>query len=364
MIIEQNRSNIDFRFDFTEKNIVSIKSKKEENDTMKMNLGLSGSLRVRANGLMELRYQQNGKSLSVYGRSEEELRRKVNEKKRKSESINRKKVPSLMAFLETWVKNYKEPNLAENSIKALRYCISKHIFSNFDNKSLSRYTTAELDEGLLRIESSRMRQYTRGVISQAFKKATELSIIRKNPAAHLMDVTHKSVKGRALTHPEQEYFLKEIRKRKHYEYFLFLFYSGCRRAEAVNLKWEHVDFAGNKIIIPGTKTNESFRTIPMFSELRKILLSLERKDEKVFHISNAQATAVFHEIMPEHHLHELRHTFATNCIEAGIDAKVLQSWLGHSNISTTMNIYSHVLNEFDERQALKFDEYTQNIPKA
>lgn len=343
------------------KDIVPLYQK--ESDTMIMNLGLNGSVRTRSNGLMELRFQENGKSVSVYGRSEEELRRKVNEKKRKKTRNKEKSIPLLMDYLETWIKNYKEPNLAENSIKAMRYCVSKHIANCFDNKALSRYTTSELDEGLMRIESTRMRQYTRGILSQAFKKALELSIIKKNPALYLMDVTHKSMKGRALTHQEQVVFLERIKTRKHSEYFLFLYYSGCRRAEAVSLKWKDVDLDGGKILIQGTKTKGSFRTIPLFRELRLILEGLERHDEKVFHISNAQATSVFHEIMPEHHLHELRHTFATNCLEAGIDPKVLQAWLGHSDITTTMNIYSHVMSEFELKQATRFDEFTQTIPK-
>ena len=42
------------------------------------------------------------------------------------------------------------------------------------------------------------------------------------------------------------------------------------------------------------------------------------------------------------HPHMLRHTFCTRCAEAGLDIKVLQMIMGHSDISITMNIYNHV----------------------
>ena len=52
--------------------------------------------------------------------------------------------------------------------------------------------------------------------------------------------------------------------------------------------------------------------------------------------------------------HVLRHTFATRCIESGISPKTLQMWMGHSDISLTMNRYVHTTFEESEREMLKF----------
>ncbi|MCR5251276.1 MAG: tyrosine-type recombinase/integrase [Lachnospiraceae bacterium] len=52
--------------------------------------------------------------------------------------------------------------------------------------------------------------------------------------------------------------------------------------------------------------------------------------------------------------HVLRHTFATRCIESGITPKTLRMWMGHSDISLTMNRYVHTTFEESEREMLKF----------
>ena len=68
-------------------------------------------------------------------------------------------------------------------------------------------------------------------------------------------------------------------------------------------------------------------------------------------------TKDFKKIVPNHKLHDLRHTFATRCIENGIPMKVVQQWLGHSDYQTTANIYTDILSDFELKQIYKMNCY-------
>ena len=60
-------------------------------------------------------------------------------------------------------------------------------------------------------------------------------------------------------------------------------------------------------------------------------------------------------LCPTHKLHDLRHTFATHCLECGINLKIVQRWLGHARLDTTANIYTHLQPEFVKRESEKFN---------
>lgn len=167
----------------------------------------------------------------------------------------------------------------------------------------------------------------------------------------------------------------------------FSVYYGLRRGEAAGLLWSNVDFKNKKIIIGNTliegenkellnrkslKTKSSYRTLELIPEVEKFLLEIKEKQEenkKLFKgsynhkysdnicvkengelIKLDYITKKFKEISKKFgyddiHFHCLRHSFATNMYDEGMDMKELQVWLGHSSISTTMDIYLHFLEK-------------------
>ena len=157
--------------------------------------------------------------------------------------------------------------------------------------------------------------------------------------------------------------------------------------EAAGLLWSNIDFKNKKIIIGNTliegekrelinrkslKTKSSYRTLELIPEVEKFLLEVKEKQEKNKKLFKSSynykyndnicvkengdlikldyITKKFKEITrklgyDDVHFHCLRHSFATNMYDAGMDMKELQMWLGHSSISTTMDLYLHFLEK-------------------
>lgn len=62
-----------------------------------------------------------------------------------------------------------------------------------------------------------------------------------------------------------------------------------------------------------------------------------------------------------HGQHALRHTFATRCIESGIQPVVLKTWMGHTNIHITLDVYADVFDKMNDKSVAQFDTYLDSI---
>ena len=170
-------------------------------------------------------------------------------------------------------------------------------------------------------------------------------------------------------------------------------YYGLRRSEVIGVKWSNIDFDAKRINIwhkvmqeekedGGTqivgydtmKNKSSRRTMPLIPAVEKILLEHKAKQEeymKLFGNSYSKeykdyvcvdplggiikpnfVTDHFRHLLEEHGLkkirfHDLRHTCASLLLANGISMKQIQDWLGHSDFSTTANIYAHL--EYDTK---------------
>ena len=151
-------------------------------------------------------------------------------------------------------------------------------------------------------------------------------------------------------------------------------YTGLRIGELCALKWEDIDLEeraiyvrktlqrvymekdnNSKIIINSPKTTTSIRKVPINNKLYEVLkpLKKEYKNEDFFltgssekYIEPRNYQYMFKFILSEskvkpYKFHILRHTFATYCIEVGMDAKSLSEILGHSNVNITLSRYVH-----------------------
>lgn len=242
-------------------------------------------------------------------------------------------------------------------------------------------------------------------------------ILRKNPADKAMkDVeVNPSTKRHALTVEQQTIlldFIEATPKQQHWRpLIVFLLGTGARIGEAGALRWRHVDFEKGVVNIEENlityrddsnnyvkeittpKTEAGTRSIPMFGDVKQVLLDLRdsarfrcqgRKldDEFVFvtrsgsmlvpsygsvitryirEAYNKGETARAEKedrdpvLLPQFTPHSLRHTFCTRLCEQGMNIKVVQYVMGHEDIATTMNIYNEATGNFVNEEFVKYD---------
>lgn len=237
-----------------------------------------------------------------------------------------------------------------------------------------------------------------------------------NALKELKQARTNGKKGKkALTLKQQklfEDFLSENSKYKGwYPIFITMLWTGMRVGEITGLRWEDIDFDNNLIHINHTlvyydtrtekgckfaintpKTKAGKRTIPMLSKVKKALkqekerqndleincnvkidgytnfvflnrfgnvyqqCSLNKALKRIIRDCNYEifdGKIKSDTILPNFSNHSLRHTFTTRMVESGINLKVMQEILGHSDISTTMNIYAEATQDLKEKEMKK-----------
>lgn len=268
---------------------------------------------------------------------------------------------TLGEWLPLWYETYKVPYLKPYSLRNIEQQIRLHTPSWLKEKCLKDITLFDIDRALLPIPVGRTQKYTRQVWHNAFKKAQQLGIIDKNVLTLTDDIRYKKQKSKPLTVKEQKDFIEGLDGKKYKNVMLFYLYTGVRRAEALSLEWTDIDEESRLILIKGTKTEDSYRHIILTDEVKEILEAqrTQNKEDKyegsrVFPYNIQTISKNFKKVCPNHHLHDLRHTFITRCAECGVNVNVCQQLVGHSTADMTMNVYTHVMDEFKRKEALKF----------
>jgi integrase len=195
----------------------------------------------------------------------------------------------------------------------------------------------------------------------------------ENPAAELKRV---KVKQKNLQLPEPSHFrglVENIRKHSGAwservgDLVEFLAYGGMRiHSEAVWVTWEDVDWTRKEIVVRGdpvTSTkNSEIRRVPILPDMEALLIRLKDKlgavpRERIMAVGECSlALARACKAMGCSKLthHDLRHLFATRCIESGVDIPTVSRWLGHKDGGAlAMKTYGHLRNEHSQAMAQK-----------
>ena len=224
-------------------------------------------------------------------------------------------------------------------------------------------------------------------IHKALDMAVKLELIPNNPSDHVELPKKARFVGNFYNSDELNELFDAAKGTKLEMPILFAAFYGLRRSEAVGLKWDAIDFNNNTITIrhtvttcridgkkvmvaaDRTKNKSSMRTLPLVAFFKEGLLYLKDQQDKQIRLCGSSycrdylgyicvdemgvlikpdyISAAFPKLLDRHGLrrirfHDLRHSCASLLLAHGVPMKQIQEWLGHSDFSTTANIYSHL----------------------
>ena len=288
----------------------------------------------------------------------------------KSNQIPRSNLPQITykEFVDRYME-FARINRAPTYIEQFTYAF-RALEMEVKNKYLSQINHNDIEKMVNRRRSEGKNTSTNTFITclkSAFNKAIDWGLLEDNPA--------KKIKQKKLpkNHPifiTEDEFNKLIELENNplaKSAYIIAFYSGCRISELLNIRWEDVDFANNKICIKNHQNHNTKsllqRDIPMHPKVKETIETLPGVNEFILqgHYDRRRLSGKFKEIVKkctdvnqEMKFHGLRHSFASNLVRKGISLYIVQQLLGHSDSSVTQ-IYSHLKNE-SLKEAIKILE--------
>ncbi len=333
------------------------------------------------------------------GKTQQDVKNKLQEYKKQMLMgvLNEDKL-TVSDWFYSWLFDYRKQDLKPKSFQRYHGVYKNYIENtDFGNIKLNDLRTTHLQRHYKKLLDNGITPTTIRQINTNLKtclnEAERQGYIQKN-WCKLVTLPKKedNKEVKILTKEEQQSFLEAIKGHDLELLYIVALGTGLRIGEILGLKWSDIDFKNNELhvnrnlqkvalyeddkvigyeVVESTpKTKNSLRTIPVPQNIIKklrthkkeqnelILLLQEEYDNKNYVFCNKLGKPI-EDKRPGRNLktiltsigidpikfHALRHTYATRLFEAGIPPKTVQHLMGHSDIETTMNIYTHVMKE-------------------
>lgn len=314
---------------------------------------------------------------------------------------------SVSDYLDYWYKEYVMVNCKFNTQQYYKQCIDNHIKPHFGIYKLKQITTPALQEFINHKFINGAAKHTLknylGIITKSFKMAVyPYKLLKVDPSEHVKMPKYDNIKREDFKILSLDDYNRIIERfpieSSFYIPLQIAFHTGMRSAEVCGLTWDCIDLDNRKIQVEkiliykgkgnfdlGTpKTPSSYREISIGETLINILEKHKKWQKKnmknygeYYKHSNFVCTkengenittnsikylsrVVNLELGIDFNFHALRHTHATMLLESGANIKDIQHRLGHSRLSTTMDIYSHVTKQMSDNTVDIFESIVKH----
>ena len=374
---------------------------------------LGVGLNQRKDGVYQARYTDRwGKRKTIYGKNLRELRKQLAEAISDNENFTSiKDEITLDRWFVRWMDVYKSKSVRPNTKREYTHIYNKNISPYIGGRNINSLVKSDIqqlidrahDDGYMYERQNKIKI----ILSDMLQRASEDHLLINNPVSGVKLRADKEINAKALTVDEQNTFFDYCSNTFYDNLFNVAVNTGLRPGELFALQLSDVDLENGYIDVNKTlvyqkyldddcktfhieppKTKQSYRKVPINSickaylekqfELKKVISGKRPKQQNDYLfvtkfntplnsvIYSDAIKAVIRQINLVRPLdnqfdvfsgHAFRHTFATRCFEAGVDAKVVKSYLGHASLKMTMDLYTHVT---DEKSSLDIEKI---VPK-
>lgn len=292
-------------------------------------------------------------------------------------------------WAQEWMETYKLSSCSDKTYKDYQRRLDAYIVPEIGNMRLKDVKQIHLQKVMQRISHMSQSRIDKiyQCINQAFNAAENNDLIVKSPARGLVKPKGYAGTHRPITDYERVIILQVAETHKHGLWILIMLFCGLRTGETARIKIMHFDFEKKLLFIDGTKTGNAKRYVPVPDHiLDKVKATGKDPFEYLFTNQSGRPiqphnrgrmwksfkTAMHKEmggkvkynaivepcvVAPDLVPYCLRHTFCTDCQDAGIPINVARDLMGHSDISLTSKIYTHTTDRAIQDAAELLKEY-------
>lgn len=360
-----------------------------------------------------LKHENLEQPKDIYATKIKELEKKIKETRAKLDANLIKTDKTYKEILEYWLYEVKFQDIKNTSKEVYDKVYKKHIqnskimkikINKLNKEDIQSFyniiKNKNIGESIIKIikieiQGSIRFAYENELIIKDFSKLVTAPKIRKR--------TFENKKIKFLTEEEEKIFIKEIEGERLELLYILALSTGARQSELLALTWNDINFNKNYIrinkiakyqqiitkekrskyqaIIQTPKTEKSIRIVPFPESIKNKIYSYKKEQEEILgninknnlifcniegkYINGNNVYMNFKRILkrinkeknilPNITFHDLRHTYATRLFEKGVNPKIVQEILGHSNISITLNTYTHISEEIKKEVSEKIN---------